>query len=138
MLDYVLKENNISNYEIYYNKYGKPYLNNGLYFNISHTKNIVVCVLSDKEIGIDIEYLRYSDNIVKKCFNQKEKEIIKNSNNKKEIFTIIWTIKESYVKLLGIGLEYGLINVDTLKLKKSIDVKKYNNYIVTISWEAVT
>lgn len=137
MLDYVLKENNISNYEIYYNKYGKPYLNKGLYFNISHTKNIVVCVLSDKEIGIDIEYLRYSDSIVKKCFNQKEKEIIKNSNNKKEIFTIIWTIKESYVKLLGIGLEYGLINVDTLKLKKYIDVKKYNNYVVTISWEAV-
>lgn len=129
MLDFVLKDNNIYNYNIYYNKYGKPYLDNGLYFNISHSKNVIVCVISDKEIGIDIEYLRYSDSVIRKCFNDKEKNV---SLNNKEIFTIIWTIKESYVKLLGIGLEYGLSNVDSFSLRNNVIVKKFNDFIVSI------
>ena len=51
------------------------------------------------------------------------------------MFTIFWTSKESYVKLLGIGIGYGLKNVDTTKLKEKIIIKKYNNYILTISKE---
>ena len=55
--------------------------------------------------------------------------------NKDEMFTIFWTSKESYVKLLGIGIGYGLKNVDTTKLKEKIIIKKYNNYILAISKE---
>lgn len=129
MLDFILRDNNIYDYNVYYNEYGKPYLDNGLYFNISHSKNVIVCVISDREVGIDIEYLRYSDSVIRKCFNDKERVV---SLNNKEIFTIIWTIKESYVKLLGIGLEYGLNNVDSFSLRDNVIVKKFNDFIVSI------
>ena len=133
LLDLVLKDNNIYNYSCFYNKYGKPYLKNiDKYFSISHTKNISVCVISDKEIGVDIEYLRYNELVMKRMFNEKEIDLIKSSKNKEEMFTIIWTIKESYSKLLGLGLNYNFKNIDTFNLKNKISVKKYQNYIVTI------
>ena len=34
LLKYALNDNNIFDYSISYNEYGKPYLNNNLYFNI--------------------------------------------------------------------------------------------------------
>ena len=137
LLDYALFDYaSIKDYELYYNKYGKPYLkDSNIYFNISHTRNFVICAISDREIGVDIEYLRYNELVSKRILNQKEYSILLSSNNKEEVFTIMWTSKESYVKMLGIGLEYGLKNVDTTILNSKIDIKKYNDYIIAISKE---
>ena len=137
LLDYALFDYaNIKDYELYYNKYGKPYLkDSNIYFNISHTRNLVICAISDKEIGVDIEKLVYNELVSKRILNQKEYSILLNSKCKEEIFTIMWTSKESYVKMLGIGLEYGLKNVDTTILNSKIDIKKYNDYIIAISKE---
>lgn len=133
LLDIVLKDNNIKKYSIFYNKYGKPYLKKiNKYFNISNTKNISVCVFSDKEIGVDIEYIRYNELVMKRMFTLEECEFVNNSKNKDEIFTLIWTIKESYSKLLGLGLNYNFKKIDTFKIKNKINIKKYQNYIVTI------
>lgn len=133
LIDQVLKDNDINNYTIIYNEYGKPYLKNiNKYFNVSNTKNISVCVFSDKEIGVDIEYLRYNELVMKRMFNEKEINLIKKSKNKKEMFTIIWTIKESYSKLIGLGLNYNYKKIDTFNIKNKINIKKYQNYIVTI------
>ena len=133
LLDIVLKDNNIKKYSIFYNKYGKPYLKKiNKYFNISNTKNISVCVFSDKEIGVDIEYIRYNELVMKRMFTLEECEFVNNSKNKSEIFTLIWTIKESYSKLLGLGLNYNFKKIDTFKIKNKINIKKYQNYIVTI------
>ena len=137
LLDYALFDYaSIKDYELYYNKYGKPYLkDSNIYFNISHTRNLVICAISDKEIGVDIEYLRYNELVSKRILNKKEYSILLNSKCKEEIFTIMWTSKESYVKMLGIGLEYALKNVDTTILNSKIDIKKYNDYIIAISKE---
>ena len=133
LLDIVLKDNNIKKYSIFYNKYGKPYLKKiNKYFNISNTKNISVCVFSDKEIGVDIEYIRYNELVMKRMFTLEECEFVNNSKNKSEIFTLIWTIKEIYSKLLGLGLNYNFKKIDTFKIKNKINIKKYQNYIVTI------
>ena len=133
LLDIVLKDNNIKKYSIFYNKYGKPYLKKiNKYFNISNTKNISVCVFSDKEIGVDIEYIRYNELVMKRMFTLEECEFVNNSKNKTEIFTLIWTIKEIYSKLLGLGLNYNFKKIDTFKIKNKINIKKYQNYIVTI------
>ena len=47
-------------FELIYGKWGKPYLRypEELYFNISHCKAACVCVISDEEVGIDIEVIR--------------------------------------------------------------------------------
>lgn len=134
-LKYVLNDNNIFDYSIFYNEYGKPYLDNNLFFNMSHSNNITACIISDKEVGIDIEKIKYNEKVAKRVLNKEEMKILNNSNNKAEMFTIFWTIKESYVKLLGVGIGYGLKRVDTTKLKEKIIVKKYNDYILAISKE---
>lgn len=122
----ILKENNI-NSNIIYNENNKPYLeNSNYYFNISHSKDYIVCVLSNNEIGIDIEKITYKENIVNRFFNEKEK--IKSTNSKE--FTIIWTKKESYLKCLGLSTEYGLKNIDTTILE--YDVIDLEDYIISI------
>lgn len=123
----------ISNYEVIYNKYHKPYLkDSNIYFNISHDKGTTVLVVSDKEIGVDIEYLTYKEDVIKHRFNKKEQLIIENSLNKEYDFTRIWVMKEAYVKCLGIGLEYGLKNVDTTKLSNQIDILNKDTYLIAV------
>lgn len=122
----------ISNYEIVYNKYHKPYLkDSNLYFNISHDKDTIVLAISDKEIGVDIEYLTYKEEVIKHRFNKKEQLIIKNSLNKEYDFTRIWVMKEAYLKCIGTGLEYGLKKVDTTKLNK-IDTINKDTYLIAV------
>lgn len=129
----VLESINIWDYEIVFNHYGKPYLkDNQVYFSISHDLDIVVIALSDKEIGVDIEALTYHESVCYKYFLDGEQEIVNNSSNKEYDFTKIWVMKESYVKMLGIGIEYGLKNVDTLSLDKMFDIKRYKNFLIGV------
>lgn len=94
----------VSNFEYGYNDYGKPYLkdNKNIYFNISHSGEYVICVLSKDEVGCDIQEIK-EVNIegISKYFTDKEYFSIKNSSNPKELFYRYWTIKESYMKLIG-------------------------------------
>lgn len=133
LLTKVLKDAHITNIDIVYNEHGKPYLKSSeLYFNISHDKNMTVLVTSDKEIGVDLEYLTYKPSVVNKYFTPREQEIIKNSKNKEYDFTKIWVMKESYVKMLGIGILYGLEKVDTIKLIKKFEIIDKKEYLISI------
>ena len=117
------KDYNISDYEIIYNEYNKPYLKNKkIYFNISHSNGTIVLVISDKEIGVDVEYFVYKESVVRKYFTNNEQNEILNSTNKVYDFTRIWVMKEAFVKMKGIGISYGLINVDTNKIKEQIEL----------------
>ena len=99
------KDYNISDYEIIYNEYNKPYLKNEkIYFNISHSNGTIVLVISDKEIGVDVEYFVYKESVVRKYFTNNEQNEIQNSTNKVYDFTRIWVMKEAFVKMKGTGL----------------------------------
>lgn len=129
LLEYVLRGNNVNN-SIIYNKYGKPYLKgNELYFNISNKDNITVCIVSDKEVGIDIERIIYKERVINRICTEEEKRIIKTP----EDFTKIWVKKESYVKYLGIGLEYGLKNINTIALN-NFKLLKIKDYYISICY----
>ncbi len=132
LLNKVLTELNIND-EIIYNEYGKPYLkSNKVYFNISHSFDYIVLVISSKEIGVDIEKIRMRRNVIDKVYTEDEKKLINNADD----FTLMWVKKESYVKYLGKGLSYGLKNVDTLKLKR-YQIKKYKDYYIAIYGDEV-
>ena len=99
--------------EIIYNKYGKPsFKNNPIFFNASHSGEYTVLVISDKEIGVDIQKITYKRKVIDKICNENEKNNIKNATD----FTKLWVKKESFIKMIGQGLSYGLKNVDTLKM----------------------
>ena len=127
LLTKVLNEYKIKD-EIIYNEYGKPYIkNNSLYFNISHSGIYTVLVIASSEVGVDIEKITMHENVIDKVCTNDEKKLIKNADD----FTKMWVKKESYVKFLGVGLAYGLKNVDTLKINNFI-IKKIDDYYIAI------
>ena len=129
----------INNEKIKYNKYKKPYVKNGLYFNFSHSYEYLVLIISkENEVGIDIEKIRdvkYYKNIINKFFTEDEKEYINNDVNK---FIKIWTRKESFYKCIGTGFYKYDKNISVLKNKIKynkntyyITTKKFNNYYIS-------
>lgn len=93
--------------EISFGNYGKPFFKAypDIHFNISHCNKAVVCSLSDKPIGIDVECINPLDEELAQyvCSPQELDFILK--NRKPAIaFTVLWTKKESYLKLTGEGL----------------------------------
>lgn len=119
----ILKKYNIDLLQenIIYNEYGKPFLESKkLYFNISHSKNLIAIIISDKDCAIDIQYVNETKNHDKNIHNiLSESEIIeyKNSDNKNNYFYMLWTKKEAVLKYCGTG-----INLKQLK-----KINNYNN-----------
>ncbi len=113
LLKELLKNRQIKyeNIEIYQNEYGKPYLkNHALYYNISHSFDYVITIISEKEIGIDIEKIRKTPKNTPRYFaTPKEQEYIFSSKEKIEerIFQI-YTLKEAYFKMQGTNLNHLL------------------------------
>lgn len=96
-----------------YNKYKKPYLiNSNLFFNISHSKDIVVIAIDTSELGIDIEfYDRYEEKNINKIFSEKEVQQIKESTNPYKEYSKLWCMKESLLKCIGTGIKIDMRNV---------------------------
>lgn len=99
--------------EIVYGKYGKPSLaeHPEIHYNISHADGIAVCVICEDECGADAEKVRkYRPNVVKRAFSESEKALMESAPEAERdlLFFRIWTLKEAYVKMLGIGVSYPL------------------------------
>lgn len=93
-----------------YLEQGKPYLLNSpdVHFNISHSGKYVVCAVSDKPVGVDIQKIgEYSSDVAKRGCNEKELEQIENSLDKASEFTKLWTQKEAVLKMYGTGIASG-------------------------------
>lgn len=107
--------------EIYYifNEHEKPYLRDckDVYFSISHSGDYVACIVSNVEVGIDIEKITDIDlNIAKRFFAKGEYEMIlafENAKDKLDAFYRIWTKKEAYIKMTGKGFSGGFETFDT-------------------------
>jgi 4'-phosphopantetheinyl transferase len=108
-------------------KYGKPVLtttmNSGLAFNISHSHNILVMAVSEKNpVGIDIEMIDPSANPVQAssvAFAQDEKEYLEKSTDPLSDFYKIWTGKEAILKATGDGFAYPSRNFSVISSKNS-------------------
>jgi len=91
--------------EFVLNEYGKPSLKDfPVHFNISHCCKGVCCALSEQPVGIDIQNTVTCSDVMHHVMCEEEIALIKRSVNRDEVFTRLWTLKESYLKMLGIGL----------------------------------
>ena len=122
-----LKRKYVKNYYLDENK--KP-ISNDIFFNISHSKNLVGIALGDIEIGLDIEYKNKdrNDKLINYICSDNEIEFIKEESD----FYKIWTSKESLLKCVGIGIVNSLAYVNALPLNgKKIynDETYYSHYI---------
>ncbi|MCI0472054.1 MAG: 4'-phosphopantetheinyl transferase superfamily protein [Ignavibacteria bacterium] len=93
-------------------KNGKPYLQStGIHFNLSHSGEYVAMALSDHETGIDVEQIRpINYRIAERFFSPEEVGVLnsKSGKSKLEYFFDLWTLKESYLKMIGTGLTKSL------------------------------
>ena len=132
LLEIALKEEKITSYKISESINGKPYIDNSnIFYNISHKNKMVGLIISDSEVGLDIEYID-TENIkrestLKYFFTEKERESITNN----EELLALWTKKESYIKLNG-GMLRDAIGLDINNTNVIFDTFKLDNYIITI------
>ncbi len=92
------------------NKHGKPYADNvNAYFSVSHSADMVICCVSDEEIGIDIEKIKpFNPKAAERFATEEELKYIRSEENG---FFEIWTLKEAYFKCIGTGLGSDIKNV---------------------------
>ena len=94
------------------NEAGKPYIEEcNIYFNISHAGDFVVCAFCEQPVGIDIEEIKEIDlEIAKRFFCKSEYEDLMEQKevDRLNYFYSLWTLKESYIKWLGMGLSIPL------------------------------
>ncbi len=124
-----------------YNEHGKPYIEGGPYFSISHCKEGIAVAIDDKPIGIDIEAIRHAEeDLIERTMNAEEKSRVESKKSKEERdreFTRLWTQKEAIVKAQGVGIQsfeqLQAVLVESKKLK--VESFESSKYIYSIAYE---
>lgn len=119
---------------ISYGRYGKPHLRDypNVYFNISHSGQFVACAVSDRPIGVDIQKIvSYRRDVAKRVFSPEELSQIESSPDQSAEFTRLWTQKEAYLKMLGIGLSDSL-DETALLWQSTLQTARYMNAFISI------
>lgn len=87
---------------------GKPDFASGPWHcSISHTRSLALCALGACPLGLDAEPLsrRVSPRLPRKVLSPQELAAWETSEDPDGFFLSLWTLKESYVKYTGRGLE---------------------------------
>lgn len=97
------------------NDYGRPFVVAPQWpglpcFNLSHTRGVVVLVLSDvPEIGVDVEHVGRSlafDDLAAGVFSPEERTWLRDRGgepSERDAFYKVWTMREAYAKARGMG-----------------------------------
>ena len=122
------------------NNNGKPFFENGPYFNISHSGHYIVMAVSTSEVGIDIEENKNRDmSSLTRIFNEAEAKVIKEHQD----FYYLWCAKESLIKCMGSTIstvkEIPSLPLNGLKTFKGKDYQChafiFDNHIISITRE---
>lgn len=90
-----------------YGQGGKPYFKNyPYYFNLSHSGDYVVCALSEREVGIDLQEHRGAafERVAQRYFSSAEVFALMHAQDRAAFFFRLWARKEAYGKLSGRGI----------------------------------
>ncbi|MBQ6431775.1 MAG: 4'-phosphopantetheinyl transferase superfamily protein [Oscillospiraceae bacterium] len=137
LLRHALAGLGIREFAISYGEAGKPYLagRDDVFFSLSHSGCYVLCAVSDREIGADIETVRSVDlKIARRFFCAGEYEHIaaqETEDARRELFFRDWTLKESFLKATGLGLrlplnQFEIIRNDEISVVQSVDERSFS------------
>ena len=88
--------------DLYYDDNGKPHLKDGKYISITHSFTFSGVIISDDEVGIDIEKQRDKIVVIAKKFVGYEFDYLdKIAEDYVRKLTVVWGIKESLYKLFA-------------------------------------
>lgn len=121
-----------------YGAHGKPSLarHPGIHFSISHCRQAVGCLLSNRPCGLDIERIRpVNPALIRYTMNPGEAQAIHSAPSPELMFARLWTRKEAVLKLLGTGITDSLHHVLDPENLASIRLRTIDNplqgYVLT-------
>jgi len=105
-----------TDFDLYYDEFGKPHLTDDKYISITHSHNFSAIIVSNKTVGIDIELqrekiIRIADKFVDEEFGYLDKNDLDSYIKK---LTVIWGAKEAIFKIRN---EKGISFKDHIKIK---------------------
>lgn len=129
---------NVENEDVVFKVNQKPFLKNNkkIFYNLSHSHNVVMCIVSDVEVGCDVEKVSKVDlKIAGRYFFNTEYELInsqKEYEKKIDMFFKLWTLKESFMKVTGLGFKLPLndfcITIENKKINVLQNINKNKYY----------
>ncbi len=95
----LLMEIGYTDFDLYYDAFGKPHLKDGTHISISHSNDFSIIVLSEENIGADLEIVK--EKIVKLAPRFMDVTHLEKLNvtDRLKKATVVWGIKESVFKL---------------------------------------
>jgi phosphopantetheinyl transferase len=151
----LLQYNGYTDFDLFYDEFGKPHLKDCVNISISHSFGFSVIVLSDKNVGIDLELRR--DLIKKIAYKFAEEEFVYECENNSVEFvsklTVIWGIKEAVFKVRNeIGISFkdhifvqpfemneakttALLDFNSVKREFLVYFTEIENYTLVWLWE---
>lgn len=127
---------------------GKPYFEGEktLFFNMSHSESMAMCVFSDAAVGGDIQYCQKDvKGIADRFYTAGERQYMYNTDDGtasemdcdadiiRDRFYRIWTRKESYIKLTGEGLSKSFDSFDVFGLDCDFVETKIDDYRICVA-----
>lgn len=94
-----------------YGEHGKPRIvgRPDIWFNLSHCREAVACVVGRRPVGIDVESVRsYHEDVARYTMSDDEMARILKAERPDVAFIRLWTMKEARLKLTGEGITDNL------------------------------
>ena len=130
---HLLKEAGYSDFDLFYTDNGKPHLTDGKHISITHSFIFSAIIISDYEVGIDIEKNRDKIKIIQHKFVNFERGFIHEDDDYIEQLTVIWGAKECLYKIYPYG---GLTFKNDIDINSfQIEDGKTTGYIKAEDWD---
>lgn len=109
----------------------------GLYVSAAHTEGCCAAAASLHPIGIDAEPIAaLREKVVKRLYSEKECAWMNAQSDKDKAFTMLWTLKEAYGKMRGVGLsaakEVEFFDIQCTDKSVQLQTKQQGNYLISI------
>ena len=120
-----------TDFDLYYDAFGKPHLTDGKCISISHSHTFSAIAISDQRIGLDVEQVK--EKILKIASRFMDVSHLENLSeiDKRIKATVIWGIKESIFKIKnieGISFRNHIFEEDfSFEDKKASAILKHEN-----------
>lgn len=101
-----------------------------IFVSISHSRDMVAAAVSDKPVGVDVEYIRTVSEKLKK-------RVCREMPETQDDFFKVWTLKEAYLKASGIPFS-KMLSLSVKCINESVQVftqEKLGYYITIVEME---
>jgi phosphopantetheinyl transferase len=128
----LLQEKGYTDFDLYYDEFGKPHLNDGRHISISHSHEFSAIILSNENCGIDLEMQRQKIVTIAHKFAEEEFEFMQGLDENSYIrqLTVIWGSKEVVFKIRNeVGISFkDHIHMEpfAIESKKAHAIFKFN------------